>query len=89
MQEKLILNDGTELEGHVLESGGTLYFYILQEMTLREAFDLMDDPEKTEAITAEAYGNTKEYDGYNLLYCISLENGLISGGLKRAVIANV
>ena len=83
--EKLILNDGTELENsHVLLSGTTLWFY-LNGVTFNEAYELMSDPEKTGKIIAEYYGSVAEYDSYTDLFCLRREDdGMVSGGLKHA-----
>jgi len=89
MPETIRLNDGTELEGHVFESEGVLFFYLTGEITLREAFDAMSDPEKTGAITAILYGMETVYRGYTDLYTISKDNYQVSGGLRRAVDTNV
>ena len=82
MNEVLILNDGTELAGHLLESGEKLYLYVTG-VTLREAFELLDDPEKTKAIRAERYGAQSEYKGYKHLFCIREEADQVSAGLRK------
>ena len=43
MDEKLTLNDGTELTGHMVETDSRLFLY-LYGITLTEAFELLNDP---------------------------------------------
>lgn len=74
MQEKLTLNDGTELAGHVIEDGMNLFVY-LDNNTILAAFPILSDPEKTENIVAFRNGQTTEYTGYTHLKSISEENG--------------
>ena len=74
MQEKLILNNGTELSGHALADGLFLYLY-LNQSTLTEAFPLLNDPEKTAKITENQNGQITEYTGFSHLRSISEESG--------------
>lgn len=84
MEEKLTLNDGTELQGHAIETEPRLFVYVWGK-TLTEAFELLDDPEKTKKIVAERYGETQTVRGYKRLMSISDEgNGMISASLKKA-----
>lgn len=87
MGEILILNDGTRLmPAHATLAGGTLWIYLDGQVTLAEAFELLNDPEKTGKITADEYGSITEYTGYTDLYCIRREDyGQVNAGLKRAV----
>lgn len=80
--EKLILNNGDELQGHLIESDGRLFLY-MQGITLEEAFGLLIEPENTKVITEERYGNKKTVRGYTRLYSISDENGMICAALKK------
>lgn len=83
MQEKLILNDGTELAGHAIEDGDVLWVY-LDNMTMVTGGPLLMDPEKTKIIKADRYGEKATYIGFDHLYCISEENnGQLSAGLKK------
>lgn len=80
--ETLTMNDGKALNGHVLLSGGTLWFY-LNDVTFSEAYEIMSDPGKTVRITANSYGAVMEYSGYVDLFCLRRENdGTITGGLN-------
>ena len=85
MNETLTLNDGTELAGHLLERGEKLYLYVTG-VTLREAFELLDDPEKTKVIQAERYGAKTTVRGYKRLFSISDDNGadgMVCAGLRK------
>jgi hypothetical protein len=86
MEEKLTLNDGTELtNSSVILSGFTLYFY-LSGITMADAFALMNDQEKTAKITAIQYGRQTEYTGFTDLRCITHEdNDQITGSLRRVI----
>lgn len=82
MDEKLILNNGTELTGHLIESD-RLFLY-LYDITLAEAFRLLDKPANTRVITWERYGNTGTVEGYKHLKSISEETGgMISASLVK------
>ena len=84
MDGKLILNDGTELVGHMIETDSRLFVY-LYEITLGEAFELLNDPEKTKVIKGEQYGVKQTIRGYKHLCSVSEEMGgqMISGSLKK------
>lgn len=84
MEEKLTLNDGTELQGHAIETETRLFVYVW-EKTLTEVFELLNDPEKTKKIVAVRYGETQTFRGYKRLMSISDEgSGMISASLKKA-----
>lgn len=84
MNEKLTLNDGTELTGHLLETDSRLFLYIYGGLSIGEVFPLVNDPERTKKITAERYGQTQTVRGYKNLMSISVEsNGMISAALKK------
>ena len=85
--EKLILNDGTELPAHAILASSILWVYLDGSITLAEAFELLINPEKTERIVAEYYGDTTVYEGYTDLFCIRREaDGSINAGLGKAVV---
>ena len=84
MEQLLILNDGTRIDGYVILSG-PLFFY-LDGITMAEAFELLNNPEKTAVITMKSGEERKEYTGYTDLHCITKEeNGQITGDLRRVV----
>lgn len=87
MNQKLTLNDGTVLENaHAIVAVNVLWVYIDIGITMTEAFELLNDPEKTAIIRADDFGAESVYSGYTDLYCIKREeNGQINAGLKKAV----
>lgn len=83
MDEKLILNDDTEIQGHLIETESRLFLY-MYNITLAEAFNLLIDPEKTETIRWERYGETGTIEGYRKLMSMSVEmNDMICASLKK------
>lgn len=83
MEENLILNNGTELAGHLLETETRLFVYVYGT-TLGALFPLLNDPEVTEKIEWNRYGTTGTVSGYRKLKSISDEgNGLISASLVK------
>ena len=83
MEEKLTLNDGTELTGHLVENDSRLFVYVY-DLTLAEVFELLNDPEKTKKIKAVRYGAEQTVRGYKHLCSVSEENNqMISAMLKK------
>lgn len=84
MEEKLMFNNGTEVEGHQIETETRLFVYLFG-VTLEEAFDLLKVPDNTKIIKWERYGQTGTVRGYKKLMSISVEQGeMISASLKKA-----
>ncbi len=71
MDEKLTLNDGTELNGYALDNGGGRLFVYLDDIEMDAAFALFYDPEKTASIRGTRYGETMTYSGYTHMQSIS------------------
>ena len=86
MPEKLTLNDGTELENSSAILSGDLFLYVRGE-SMRDAFDLLIDPENTAVIVyTQNNGTETTYEGYTKLRAVSDEdNGLITAVLRREV----
>lgn len=83
MNEKLTLNDGTELNGHLIETETRLFLYVY-DMQMDEVFNLLYDPEKTKKIVAERGGEKTTVKGYKVLMSISVEtSNMISASLKK------
>lgn len=83
MAEKLTLNDGTEIDGHLIESGERLFLY-MRGITMKEAFDVLIDPENTKSIQCERYGKKETVKGYKHLYSVTEElNGMITASLMK------
>ena len=49
MEETIKLNDSTEIRGHLAETETRLFLY-LYDISMRDAFDLLTDPQKTKYI---------------------------------------
>ena len=84
MDEKMILNDGTEIQGHLIETNGRLFLY-MYEITLAEAFELLIDPENTASIRWERNGETGTAAGYGHLYSVTeeMDGQMITSALKK------
>ena len=81
--DKVILNNGDELNGHVIETEARLFVYLFG-ISLTDAFELLNDPEKTKVIKWERYGDKGTIRGYKRLMSISVEQGdMISASLKK------
>lgn len=85
MNQKLILSDGTELaNSYAVQAGGNLWVYVYAQISFAALFGLLNDPEKTGAITLSQGGTETEFDGYDELFCIRKEDGgFISAGLRK------
>lgn len=71
MDEKLILNDGTEIAGHLVQSG-RLFLY-MYGISLEDAFNLLIDPERTKVIRWQRYSDKGTVKGYKRLMSVSIE----------------
>lgn len=82
-ERKLILKDGTELEGYALETGSRLLLYIYNN-TMRDVFNKLIEPGNTIVIRSEQYGTEETFRGYVVLYDIMQEiDAIICAGLKK------
>lgn len=85
--EKLILNDGTQVNGHILPNGDDrIIFVYIDKMSLAEGFVLFSDPEKTKRIVANFYGEETVYEWFTELTSISSEFGNCNITMKRGEI---
>ena len=83
MDEKLILNNGTEMAGHLLETETRLFLYVYGK-TLTELFDLLIVPDNVSSISWERYGQTGEAIRYTTLMSISVEpKGMVCASLIK------
>lgn len=74
--EILTLNDGTAVNGHILDNGdGRIIYVYLDGKTLAEGFVLFSDPEETKRIVAMNRGIETVYLGYTNMTAISSEYG--------------
>ena len=87
MDRKLTLNDGTILQdSYALAVGNRMWVYIYAEMTLADAFALLNDPTKMIAVISEQFGVETTYEGYTELFTITKEDGgFISAGVRKSV----
>lgn len=72
--ETLTLNDGTVLNGRLIETETRLFLYIYGK-TMTEVFNLLIDPEKTRVIKEDRNGEKRTVRGYKHLRAISEEMG--------------
>lgn len=83
--EVLILNDGTNVNGHILDSGdGQTIFVYLDGMSIVSGVTLFADPEKTGRITAVNHGEEHIYEGYTEIWSASHEYGNCNIVMRRA-----
>lgn len=81
--EILILNDGTEVNGHILDGGdGTMIFVYLDGKTVFEGVTLMT-PERAGRITALYHGDERIYEGFTEIWSVSHEFGNCNLVMKR------
>lgn len=74
--EILILNDGTEVNGHILDNGDDLTIFVyLDGMSIVEGVMIFSDSEKTARITAMNHGAETVYEGYTELWAANHEFG--------------
>lgn len=74
--EVLTLNDGTTVNGHILDGGdGQTIFVYLDGMSVVEGVILFSDAEKTRKITAMNHGEEHIYEGFTELWSASHEFG--------------
>ena len=74
--ELLILNDGTEVTGHIMADGeGLAIFVYLDGKTVYEGVMLFSDAEKARRITAMFHGDEHVYEGFTELWAANHEFG--------------
>ena len=84
--ETVLLNNGTVIENaHCLEVNNRLFVYISSSNDMKRWFDLFVEPENTQTIEADYYGDKKTYSGYSNLFSISKENGNINIVMAKGV----
>lgn len=81
--EILILNDGTEVNGHIMEDGdGMKIFVYLDGKSVIEGVMLFT-PERASRITARNHGEEHVYEGYTDLWSASHEYGNCNLVMKK------
>lgn len=74
--ETLTLNDGTVVNGHVIENGdGQIIYVYLDGMSLVDGVMLFSDREKTINIVAMSHGVEHVYYGFTIIWSASAEFG--------------
>jgi hypothetical protein len=74
--ETLTLNDGTVVNGHILDNGdGQAIFVYLDGMSIVQGVTLFSDPVRTCRITAMNHGTESVYEEYTELWAASQEYG--------------
>ena len=82
--ETITLNDGTVLNGHILNNGdGRLIFVYLDGKSLAEGFLLFSDQSKTIRITENNHGNEHVYENYTEITSINSEFGNCNLTLRK------
>lgn len=84
--ETITLNDGTVVNGHILEDGyGQMIFVYLDGMNLMQGFMLMSDSAKTSVMTAENHGVEHVYNGFTEIISINSEFGNCNLTMRKPV----
>lgn len=74
--EILILNDGTEINGTIMDNGdGRIIFVYLDGMNILQGVTLFSDSNKTCRIVAMNHGNEHIYEDYTELWSVNHEFG--------------
>ena len=88
MSEQLILNDGTVLDGRILDNGdGSIIFVYLTGMCIDSGYALMKDPARTSRIRFLSYGVEHVYVGYTKITHIDDEFGNCNLTMRKVVSA--
>ena len=86
--ETLTMNDGTVLNGHILEDGyGQVIFVYLDGMSLMDGFMILSNPAKTARIVANNHEVETVYEGYTQLDAINNQFGNCNATLRKGVSA--
>lgn len=77
MVQKVILTDGTELEGHILDGGNgkTIFVYLTGGVSILTGIALFGDQSKVRTIREISYGHETVYQGYTTIDSVSDEYG--------------
>lgn len=81
--EKLILNDGTEISGHLITVGDAVVLY-MRDFGFQAAFNALVDPNNVKSIKWERNGEKGTVKGFKHLYTLTEENDtLTTAGLRK------
>lgn len=82
--ETLELNDGTILNGHVIEDDTAARIFVyLDGKTIADGFDLFRSPDRSSRITAMNHGEEHVYEGYTQILSVSGEFGNCNLVMRR------
>lgn len=83
MDEKLILNDGTVIAGHIIVSDNRLFLY-MYSISFYDAFIALSDPDNVKTIKWENGSEKGTLKGFKHLYAVTEEsNELVTAALKK------
>jgi len=83
--ETITLNNGTTVNGHILENGdGQMIYVYLNGMTVAEGVLLFSDSENTAVLTAVNHGEEHVYEGFTEIWSASHEFGNCNLVMRRA-----
>ena len=88
MTDKIVLNDGTELDGSAINDENILWIDVAGT-DFDGLFYNLSDPEKTMKISVHEYGVINRYDGFTDLFYLRKGPGKVSAGLEKVVFKNV
>lgn len=84
--ELLVLNDGTELNGHILPSGdGRTIFVYLYGMSLAEGFAVFSEADRVSVIREMNHGEEHTYEGFTEMTAINSEYGNCNITMKKVM----
>ena len=84
MNQMIQLSDGTTLTpAYTAFTNGRLYLYLLNGISMGDAFALLNNPELTERIVSVSFGEYATYEGYTNLTSIAKSNGQVHAVLQR------
>lgn len=81
--ETLTLNDGTVINGHILEGGEGSIFVYLDGMTILQGVTIFSDEENVSHIVANNHSVETVYDGYTEIKNASHEFGNCNLVMRR------
>lgn len=80
---RLIMKDGTQLEGGEAGTNAGVLWLTLPGMTMQEAAAILFDPKKTGTIWFQYGEDEDEYKGYTNVTAMTAEDGGISASLRK------
>lgn len=84
MKDKIVLNDGTELDGSAVMDDNILWIDA-EGITFGDLYSALSDPEKTKKISVHEYGVVNKRKGFTHLFYLREGAGKVSAGLEKEV----